>query len=267
MIIFYGFIIVTIVLLIYMYREAFSNRVIYHEFQFKSLPMSFKQIRIFFISDIHRRIISEKIIDEVMGKIDVVIIGGDLTERGVPHDRVVSNLKLLKKIGPVYFVWGNNDYEVNSHVLDATMLDLGVRILDNTTVSFESETGDHFLLVGIDDLTLNRDRLDLALSDCREEGFRLLVSHNPGIARKIQPEHGIGFVLSGHTHGGQIRIFGIGPYELGGVKRVGSTVLLTSNGYGTTAIPLRLEAKSETHVITLSHGDDRIVDPVIKIIK
>ena len=67
----------------------------------------------FFISDIHRRIVSESIIEEVSGKVDVVIIGGDLLEKGVPMERVKENIKKLKKLGPILFVWGNNDYEVD----------------------------------------------------------------------------------------------------------------------------------------------------------
>lgn len=256
-------IILGVILLIYMRKEAGSNRVLYHEVQLESFPKSFGEVRIFFISDIHRRIISEKIIYEVNGKIDLVIIGGDLIEKGVPFNRVKANILKLKKVGPVYFVWGNNDYEVDSHLLDATLLDLGVKILDNTTVAFESAEGEHFLLMGIDDLSKDRDRLDLAIQDIKEDGFRLLVSHNPEITKKLLPEYKIDFILSGHTHGGQIRLFGFGPYQIGGMKKLEHSMILTSNGYGTTSLPLRLSAKSETHVITLKHGDDQITLPKV----
>ena len=249
-----------------MWKEAFSNRILYQELRFTSFPKSFERIRIFFISDIHRRSISEKIIDEVRGQVDLVIIGGDLTEKGVPFNRIVENIKKLKEIAPVYFVWGNNDYEVDSHLLDATLLDLGVKILDNTSVSFESKEGEQFLLLGIDDLGKERDRLDLAIQDIKENGFRLLVSHNPAITKKIVANQKIDLILSGHTHGGQIRIFGLGPYEKGGIKQLGHLRIVTSNGYGTTSLPLRLEAKSETHVITLFHGDDSSTLAKVKVL-
>ena len=264
MIIIYLCFILGIALLIYMRKEAVSNRILFQELQFNTFPKSFGRVTIFFISDIHRRIISEKMINEVIGQADLVIIGGDLTEKGVPFERVVANINNLKKIGPVYFVWGNNDYEVDSHLLDATLLDLGVKILDNTAVSFESKDGDHFQLVGIDDLAKERDRLDLAIQDIRKEGFRLLVSHNPEITKKLLPVHKIDLILSGHTHGGQIRIFGFGPYEIGGIKKLKHSTILTSNGYGTTSLPLRLEAKSETHLITLKHGVDMVSEYKVK---
>lgn len=238
-----------------MVKEAFSNRVLYHELYFRSFPTGFEQITIFFISDIHRRKISDKIIDETMGQADIVIIGGDLTEKGVPFTRVETNIKKLKKIAPVYFVWGNNDYEVDRHLLDTTLLDLGVKILDNTAVSFESTKGEQISLLGIDDMAKERDRLDLALLDAGMVSFKILVSHNPEISHKVLPEHQIEFILSGHTHGGQIRLFGYGPYELGSIKQLPQTTILTSNGYGTTSLPLRLGAKSETHLIMIRNGE------------
>lgn len=96
-----------------------------------------------------------------------------------------------------------------------------------------------------------RDRLDLAIQAAGEGGFRILVSHNPGILRKIKPEHKIDLVLSGHTHGGQIRIFGFGPYEKGGIKIIAGITLFVSNGYGTTLLPLRLGTKAETHILVI----------------
>lgn len=241
-------------LITYMYKVAHENHVVYHELAFPELPKSFGEVRIFFISDIHKRIVSDQIIEEVKGKVDLVIIGGDLLEKGVPIERVEHNIKKLKELGMTYFVWGNNDYEINPRLLDGVLLKYGVTILDNTAVSFESVEGDRFILLGVDDIGKKRDRIDLALLDAGSEGFKVLVCHNPKIINKITEEDDISFVLSGHTHGGQIRIFGISPYEKGKLKAYNHTSLLVSNGYGTTSLPLRLGAKPETHVITLKNG-------------
>jgi uncharacterized protein len=247
-------IIIIIGLLIFMVKEAFLNQVIFNEISFPDFPDTFGDVSIYFISDIHRRTISRKLISKISKKVDIVIIGGDLTEKGVPFDRIKSNLELLKELGPVYFVWGNNDYEVDYHELDALLLSNGVKILDNTAVKFESRTGEKIVLLGIDDMNEKRDRLDYALTDAGDEGFRILVAHNPRITSKITAEQNIRLVLAGHTHGGQIRILGYSPYEKGGVKRLQHTILLTSNGYGTTAVPMRLGARAETHLITLKQG-------------
>ncbi|WP_102263434.1 metallophosphoesterase [Mesobacillus jeotgali] len=246
-----GMLLIGSFLLLYMYRQAFTDRVLNQEIRLKEFPESFGSVKIFFISDIHKRIIQDSIINEVKGKADLVVIGGDLAEKGVPLERVSANIEKLKTIAPVFFVWGNNDYEFNSHELDSLLYHLGVKVLDNTAVKFESGTGDVLHILGIDDLGLGKSRLDLAISDADEEGFRILVSHNPAIVNSLKPEYNISLVLSGHTHGGQIRVFGFGPYELGGIKMKNGATVLTSNGYGTTGVPLRLGARAETHLLTL----------------
>jgi len=241
-------------LLLYMLKEAFLNKVSEHELSFSDFPESFGKISIFFISDIHRRTISDVIIQAVKGKADLVVIGGDLTEKGVPFEKVKANVMKLKQIGPVYFVWGNNDYETDFRKLDALLLDLGVKILDNTSVTFESGLGEKFCLLGVDDLNQNRDRLELALLDAGEDSFKILASHYPGITDKILSEYNIRLVLSGHTHGGQIHILGYSPYERGTLRKLANTTRLISNGYGTSTVPLRLGAPAESHLLTLTRG-------------
>ena len=54
-----------------------------------------------------------RIIVQVQGKGRLVIIGGDLAESGVPLQRIKENILKLKKLGPIFFVWGNNDHEVD----------------------------------------------------------------------------------------------------------------------------------------------------------
>lgn len=242
-------------LLLYsMLREAFLNRVSKKDLFFPDFPASFGQISIFFISDIHRRVISDKVIADVIGKTDLVIIGGDLTEKGVPMKRVQKNIDKLKQLGPVYFVWGNNDYEVDFHALDVILLESGVKILYNTSVTFESEIGEKICLLGVDDLNQKHDRLDFALMDAEVDSFKILASHYPQITEKVKPEHGIRLVLSGHTHGGQIHLLGYSPYEQGKIKILKNTTVLISNGYGTTMLPLRLGAPAECHLLTLKKG-------------
>ncbi|GAA0347219.1 metallophosphoesterase family protein [Bacillus carboniphilus] len=240
-----------ILILVYMILEAFAYRVRRVDIDFHDFPQ--EQMRVFFISDIHNRTVTEKLIKMIPEKIDIVIVGGDLTDKRVPFSRVEQNITQLKRIAPVYFVWGNNDYRVDYKHLDALLLKLGVTILDNTSVQLETGNGEKIIIVGIDDMSLRRDRLDLALQDAQElgEGFRILISHNPRAIKKIKPADQIKFILSGHTHGGQIRLFGWGLYEKGSLIEEDQVKQLVSNGFGTSKIPLRLGAPAETHVITL----------------
>lgn len=240
-----------IFLILWMLKEAFMNKVVRKELHFSAFPASFGKLTIFFISDIHRRVVSDKIISDVKGQVDMVIIGGDLAEQGVPMQRIKKNIKKLTSLGPAYFVWGNNDYEIEYHELVAALLEQDIKILKNSAVVFESNVGDKITLLGVDDLAMDRDRLDLALMDAEQTSFKILASHNPEIMKKVIPDYGISLVLSGHTHGGQIRIFGLGLCERGKIKKINQTILLNSNGYGTTSIPLRLGAPAECHLITI----------------
>lgn len=236
---------------VYMWIQAHRNVVHHNELVLDNLPKGFDGTAIFFITDVHRRLISKKIIEEAKeGHAEMVIIGGDLTEKGVPFRRVEDNIERLSQIGPVYFVWGNNDYEVDNRLLSTLLYDKGVTILENTAVQLKA--GDDVLqLLGVDDYGLRRARLDLAVEDA-SEGFRILLSHNPALAPNIVNELAcIRLVLSGHTHGGQIRLFGWGPREKGGVRQYSGLTVFTSNGYGTTTLPLRLGAPAQTHILTL----------------
>jgi predicted MPP superfamily phosphohydrolase len=242
-------------LTIYMYRLANFEQVIEHTFEFENFPSN-ETIVIFFISDIHRRVISEEIIRKVKGKADFVLIGGDLAERKVPLNRVRDNLAKLKSVGPVYFVWGNNDYELDRHELDALFLQMNIHELLDTSVLFETNDGGKIRLLGIDffDEEEQTGRLDLAMEEVEEDSFKILASHTPEIEKEIKKTDGIDLMLSGHTHGGQIRIFGMGKYKLGGISKKEDMTILTSNGYGTSLLPLRLVAKPETHLIRLKKG-------------
>ena len=240
-------------LFIYMYKLAkkdFLNEVVV---TFKDFPSS-DRISLFFISDVHRRIISDSLVDSASGKVDFVLIGGDLTEKGVPINRVRENLQKLKMLGPVYFVWGNNDYEADVRELDALFVKMGIKVLADEGVILETGDGGIINLLGID-FYEPEDRQEglMKVMDASVEGtFKILASHTPSIDGELRREDEVRLVLSGHTHGGQIRLFGFGLYGHGGIHHAGDTVVFTSNGYGTSGIPLRLGAKPEVHIIHLS---------------
>lgn len=235
-----------------MYRIAKMERVLVQDLYFEDFPKDMENLRLFFISDIHRRLISNQLIESVKYRASMVIIGGDLTEEAVPFSRVEQNITRLKDIGPIYFVWGNNDYDVDTKELESLLLKLDVTILTNEAVSIKNGK---VTLLGIDDISMNRDRLDLALKQVdHKPTFQILISHNPLVKNQILEEYGIKLLLSGHTHGGQIRIFGYGPYKLGGIEFIQNCMVFISNGFGTSSLPLRLGAKPETHLLTLKPG-------------
>lgn len=237
-------------LLFFMLYEARRNVVKIEKVKFPALPDYMGPISIFFISDIHKRKVSDGIIDEVKGKADFVIIGGDLLEKGVPYSRVEQNLDKLLTLGTVYFVWGNNDHEVNTNRLKDIFKEKGIIEIINDSVEVPIHKG-KINMIGVDDASTQRASYSSALKKTIPYEFNILISHDPRLVRQVRKEEGIDLMLSGHTHGGQIRLFGWGLYKKGRLEKLPQTNLLVSNGYGTTALPLRLGAPAETHLLKI----------------
>ncbi|GGH79092.1 putative MPP superfamily phosphohydrolase [Pullulanibacillus pueri] len=239
--------------LIYMLREARLNIILTKDIDVKTLPKEFDGFSIYFISDVHRRRISDDMLPQTLSP-DIVIIGGDLTEEGVPFSRVRENVQKLRRFNvPILFVWGNHDLYVDRYSFEQILIDNGVKLLNNSVYTYK-KAGLFLNLIGVCDSTNELDRLDEALEETLP-GTRVLISHNPNIVEKIKVEDHIPLVISGHTHGGQIRVFGWGIREKAGVWTKPFGTLIISAGYGTTSYPLRLGAPPDALFIRLHPSD------------
>ncbi|MFK4997753.1 metallophosphoesterase [Bacillus sp. N9] len=147
---------------------------------------------------------------------------------------------------------GNNDYELDHEQLILLLESMDVIILKNRIEVLE-RNGEKLLFVGVDDMSQYPEQIDAMINKIKNISFKIVLVHNPKYIDTLSGEEDISLMLSGHTHGGQIRIFGFGPYEHGGIKQINGMTLLVSNGYGTSLLPLRLGAKPEVHLITLEH--------------
>ncbi|MCY7916212.1 metallophosphoesterase [Bacillus vallismortis] len=234
-----------------MYSTAKGNHLKTHTFSLSKMKGK-PPLTIFFISDIHKRLIDQDLIQKARSHAPhLVIIGGDLAEGGVPSTRIEENIKRLAIFGvPVLFVWGNNDYEIRQHRLYSIFKAHGVISLRNESVSF-SHSGHTIGIAGVDDIKMEMDHYEEAIKALDKSQLNILVCHNPEIHEQIHETDGIDAIFSGHTHGGQIRFGKFGPYELGKTGCVKQSKYLISNGYGTTKVPFRLGAKPETHIVTL----------------
>ncbi|QEY19881.1 hypothetical protein D0S48_03780 [Psychrobacillus sp. AK 1817] len=238
-----------LLLFTYMLFLAFQTNVKEHSLCVKEIPKG-EQFHIFFISDIHRRKIKDELIHSIIGKVDVVVIGGDLTEKGVPLNRTEFNLKQLKKLGPVFYVYGNNDREVGESNLLTLFESLDIHILNNSSVVL-SNLNPSLRLVGINDGFVGKVNIAEAFEDVKEEDILIFVTHAPAFFHAAQKISNPRLMLAGHLHGGQIRIGPLGIYEKGSFRLKENKAELISNGFGTTGVPLRLGAKPECHIITL----------------
>ncbi|MBB5172923.1 metallophosphoesterase [Texcoconibacillus texcoconensis] len=239
---------------LYMYWQAHRNRCLHSTCFIDGLPKPFDGTTLFFISDIHKRTLSKNWID-TLPRCDFVFIGGDLTEAGVKKHKVEENVHQLCRLGKsVYFVWGNNDHEWGEGSLSKLLHKYGVHELNNCSVEHVKQ-GEKLTIAGVDDLGYYRTDIHAALNST--DLPLIFLAHNPEVIYYRDLPYKCDLLLCGHTHGGQVRLFGLGVTEKGGWKKIGGKChMLVSNGYGTTRIPFRLGAPPETHVITLRSGSN-----------
>ncbi|TWT01077.1 metallophosphoesterase [Planomicrobium sp. CPCC 101079] len=232
-------------LLLFMYKNAFAHKLRRQTVQLEA-AVPFRPFNLLFIADIHRRKISKEMLDF---PVDVIVIGGDLAEKGVPLKQVADNLKLLVNKAPIYFIWGNNDREVRERNLRKLFEHYGIKPMDNEAVSLLGNP--HLKLVGVNYLALENDGLERAFSQVEEEDTVIFVSHSPFLFKRVKKGYHVDFLMAGHTHGGQIRLGNFGFYRKGALKVKGGKPELVTNGFGTTKLPLRLGAPAEYHLLTI----------------
>lgn len=236
-----------------MFVNAKKRNVIHHQLEVDQLNEDSKVVKVFFISDIHRRKISVKLLEEVGSDIDIVIIGGDLAERGVPLSRIAKNVQNLSRLGPLYYTWGNNDREVGEHEIRNIMKENGATVLDNENCVLTNHPT--WKICGTDDPSSRNVNIPAALQGIQKGDKVIFVTHQPDVLDQVELLFKPTLMLAGHTHGGQIRMGKLGLFEKGSFVVDGYCAKLISNGYGTSSVPLRLDAPSQCHVIALSYNE------------
>lgn len=232
---------------------AKRRNVIQHSYDVKSESLEDSVLSILFISDIHRRHVDKQLIQRVKmhGKMDIVVIGGDLAEGGVPLSRIDRNVEVLSKLGQLFFIWGNNDREVGEKAIRDIITRHGGRILDNENVAIDS----HPLwgICGTDDPSNRNVDVQSTLQNTEHYKHLIVATHTPSLFKKVKEFIVPELMLAGHMHGGQIRFGKYGIQPLGEFSEKDGKAHLISNGYGTSLVPLRLGAKPEVHIIRINY--------------
>lgn len=238
-----------------MFVSAKKRNVIHHEMNACPHDAATDKLSVFFISDIHRRKIDAKLIKKVQNEreIDIVIIGGDLAEKGVPLKRIEKNIRYLATLGPIFFVWGNNDREVEEDEIRKIITHNGGKILDNESATIPGHP--RFCICGSDDPSSRKVDFGSTLQYIEDYEFVIVVTHTPSLFRIVEQYCKPLLMLAGHTHGGQIRIGKYGLQDKGEFRLEEGRAKLISNGYGTSTLPLRLGAAPESHVIQINYGE------------
>ncbi|UCF27751.1 MAG: metallophosphoesterase [Chloroflexota bacterium] len=186
-------------------------------------------------------------------KPDLVVLTGDYVWQVLEAiDELAPILANLNARYGVYSTLGNHDYWLDADVITATMEAAGLPVLVNQGLTIQ-QGGGSFYLAGLDDGWSGNPDLDATLEGSKAEDPVILLCHEPDLADPFSKDGRVDVQLSGHTHGGQIRIPGIGalilPY-LGrkydiGLYRVNDMLLYTNRGLGVISEPVRYNCPPE----------------------
>ncbi len=236
------------------------------------LPEGFDGCVIVQLSDLHGALFGEEnedLIAQVRShRPDYIFLTGDLQDRyrRTPRSYAVSLGRALAEIAPTYFVTGNHEWAFRDvRELKRELRDAGVTVLTNEYVPL-TRNGDRILLAGIDDPNGFADQktpeeLAAEVRAAEPDAFWMLLAHRNNYFEKEYSLLGADLVISGHGHGGLIRLpFTDGlvsverslfPSYTAGFYRVGGADLFVSRGLGNSGRTFRLFNRPELVVLTL----------------
>ena len=240
------------------------------------LPDSFSGFKIAHISDPHSRPARGIIEIATDAKPDITVITGDLLNDDEKPTTEIDNLiSGLLEISPVYFISGNHDlWRMNYRSCFKKYEKMGAVCMDNKSITIEKD-GDKIGLSGAPDPfskvpQIIEDNTKRSLDKLsKTDGFNILLFHRANLFELIKDE-GYDLVLSGHMHGGQIRLPGLGgvlapssailsktrmffPKYTGGTVSEGPTTMIVNRGVGNTLPLPRLGNPPEVGIITLNN--------------
>lgn len=192
-------------------------------------------------------------------KPDLIALTGDYVSHETQYIAPVAAVlgKLKAKHG-VHACLGNHDHWTDAGLVTDLFRGEGINVLVNQGARLETKRGS-FWLAGVDDYMVGKTDVPAALRGSYPDEMKLLLAHNPIIFREAA-RLGVDLTLSGHTHGGQIRLRDtekniIPRKRKAGLhaNRKGAQIYIT-RGIGTVVIPVRYQCPPEISLLELRCG-------------
>jgi predicted MPP superfamily phosphohydrolase len=184
---------------------------------------------------------------------DLVVLTGDYVWQELTAiDELAPILAGLNAKYGIFSTLGNHDYWLDAGVITEAMEAAGLPVLINRGLSIQQGKGSVYI-AGLDDGWSGEPNLDKTLEGVLPDEPVILLCHEPDLADHYSRDGRVTVQLSGHTHGGQIRVPGMGalilPY-LGrkydiGLYRIEDMLLYTNRGLGVISEPVRLNCPPE----------------------
>lgn len=240
------------------------------------VPESFDGFKIAHVSDLHNKDFNGRLTEKIIAEQpDIIAVTGDLIDRNrTDLQHAVDMMEQFIAIAPVYFVSGNHEIASGEYDELRDELDqIGVINLDNDFAVIE-EAGEQLALIGLEDpLLLTNDEItelgsgeaviEQTLNELIEAAstdYTVLLSHRAELM-EIYVDTSIDLALTGHAHGGQIRLpfieglyspsQGFFPEYTSGLYEESSTQMIVSRGLGNSIFPFRINNRPDLVVLTL----------------
>ena len=252
----------------YIYIEPFWVKVNNIEFKHKDIPVDFHNKKIIFISDIHHGpYLSINRVKKLVQKInklkpDMILLGGDYVHRNKKYIKpCFKELKKLKAKFGVFGVLGNHDHWESASLTISSMKKAGINLVKNSGKWIYYKKS-RIKIGGVGDLWEDTQIIKPIINDANINDFVILISHNPDYVEKVKSNK-IDLVVSGHTHGGQVTLFGLwapilpskyGQKYRSGIKYNNNICTLITTGIGTITPPVRFFARPEIVLISLKRN-------------
>ncbi|MDE0686426.1 MAG: metallophosphoesterase [Candidatus Poribacteria bacterium] len=238
-----------------------------------NLPEAFDGVKIAQISDLHADdILTPEDVAQVVTfvnllKPDLVVITGDYVTRDSSYGFPIAKaLKLLNAPLGCFAVLGNHDYWGRVEEIVEAFDFHSLSLLKNQTQSIERD-GSRIWIAGVDDVLERKQDLEKTLAGVPANETIILLAHEPDYADLVAADRRVMLQLSGHSHGGQIRIpfYGapvlppLGKKYPWGLNQVGQMQVYTNRGLGVVrwaAVPaMRVNCRPEVTLLTLKRAE------------
>lgn len=244
------------------FAEANSISIEHVKIYLDRLPEELDGFRLVHLSDIHHSPFTsiEHIsrVVEVSNRLkpDMFMLTGDYVSHEPEYIAPVAEvLSGLQAEHGTHACLGNHDHWTDADLVTRRFRRAGINLLINEGIRYAAR-GTRFWLCGVDDYMVGKTDLKAALTGSGEDEFQLLLAHNPQIVRPAA-RYGVDLMLSGHTHGGQVKIRDEEKRILprrkltSGLHRRKNTQIYITRGIGTVVVPVRYQCPPEISLIEL----------------
>lgn len=245
------------------------------EVRLERLPEAFDGFRIAQVSDIHygpymnREGVARGVAVAQKLRPDLVVLTGDFTSRplgkaygldGARHAEPCADEIVKWKGVQMVAILGNHDHWNDAGIVTGALRDRGIPVLRNQSIPIERE-GARLWIAGADDALVGAVDITKTLQGVPKNETTVLLMHEPDVADHAA-KFPIDLQLSGHSHGGQVRVPGWGPVILPelarkyhtGLNRVGRLQVYTNWGLGVITPPVRFLCPPKVTLLKLRRG-------------